>query len=238
MENGKIVLVNYTGKITASNEIFETTDEKKAVEAGIFEEGRKYTAMPIVIGSGDMLKQVETALEKMKTGETKKITLQPEQAFGARKAELIKIVPLAEFKKRDVNPVPGLVIDLNNARGKVQAVSGGRVRVDFNSPLAGKEIEYEVKIEKELRNNNEKIEAFFEKFFGVLPEKERKLSIKEGKIEVALDAKYTQAVAPVKKVFSDTIMKNVKGITSVKFTEEFSAEEKSPKKKETKKAKK
>jgi len=226
MENGKIVLVNYTGKVVSNSEIFETTEEKKAVEGGIFQEGRKYMPLPIVTGNGEMLKPIEEAIDRMKSGETKKIVLKPSEAFGERKAEMIVVVPLAEFRRREINPVPGLVIDLNNQRGKVQSVSGGRVRVDFNHPLAGKDIEYEIKIEKELKSNREKIDAFFEKYFGMIPEKEKKLSIKENKVDVAIDAKYAEGIAPLKKAFSDAITKNIKAIESVKFTEEFTAEKK------------
>ncbi|MBN1941093.1 MAG: peptidylprolyl isomerase [Candidatus Diapherotrites archaeon] len=225
MDSGKIVLVNYTGRITANNEAFETTVEKTAVDAGIFDERRQYKPMPVVVGSGEMLKPIEEALEKMKSGEEKKIKIAAAQAFGERKPEFIRVVPLAEFKKKNINPVPGMIISLNDMQGRVQSVSGGRVRVDFNHPLAGKELEYDIKIEKELRNNKEKIEAFFDKFFGAIPEKEKKLVIKESKVEVALDPKYSQNIAPLKKAFSELITKNAKGISSVKFVEEFAKEE-------------
>ncbi|MDD5163333.1 MAG: peptidylprolyl isomerase [Candidatus ainarchaeum sp.] len=221
MENGKIVLVNYTGKITASNTVFETTEEKKAIEAGLFEEKKKYSALPIVVGDGEMLKGIDQALLEMKEGEEKKILLKPEQAFGERNPKLIGVVPLKEFQNRKVNPVPGMMLDLNDRVCRIQSVSGGRVRVDFNHPLAGKEIEYDIKIEKELKNQKEQIDAFFEKFFGAIPDNEKRLSIKENKIEIATDQKYSAAIGQIKKIFSDTITKNVKGIESVKFTEEF-----------------
>lgn len=220
-----MVLVNYTGRIVASNAIFETTEEKKAIEAGNFDSGRKYKPELIVVGSGEMLKPLEEALSQMNIGEEKKIVLKPEQAFGERNQKLIGIVPLKDFQQRKINPVPGLIVELNDRAGRVQSVSGGRVRVDFNHPLAGKEIEFELKIEKELKGQNEKIEGLFEKFFGAIPEKEKRLSIKEEKIEISIDSKYAQAIAPLKKAFSEIITKNVKGISSVKFTEEFRAEQ-------------
>ena len=224
MEAGKMVLVNFTGRVVASNAIFETTEEKKAIEAGAFDQNKKYKPELIVIGSGEMLKPIEEALGKMNIGEGKKIVLKPQEAFGERNQKLIGIVPLHDFQERKINPSPGLMIEMNDRVGKVQSVSGGRVRVDFNHPLAGKEVEFELKIEKELKGTEEKIQGLFEKFFGVIPESEKKLLIKEDRVEISLDPKYAQAVAPVKKAFSEIITKNVKGITSVKFTEEFKAE--------------
>jgi len=224
MEAGKMVLVNFTGRVVASNAIFETTEEKKAIEAGAFDQNKKYKPELIVIGSGEMLKPIEEALGKMNIGEEKKIVLKPQEAFGERNQKLIGIVPLHDFQERKINPSPGLMIEMNDRVGKVQSVSGGRVRVDFNHPLAGKEVEFELKIEKELKGTEEKIQGLFEKFFGVIPESEKKLLIKEDRVEISLDPKYAQAVAPVKKAFSEIITKNVKGITSVKFTEEFKAE--------------
>ena len=219
-----MVLVNFTGRVVASNAIFETTEEKKAIEAGAFDQHKKYAPELIVVGSGEMLKPLEEALGKMNIGEGKKIVLKPQEAFGERNQKLIGIVPLHDFQERKINPSPGLMIEMNDRVGKVQSVSGGRVRVDFNHPLAGKEVEFELKIEKELKGTEEKIQGLFEKFFGVIPESEKKLLIKEDRVEISLDPKYAQAVAPVKKAFSEIITKNVKGITSVKFTEEFKAE--------------
>ena len=214
-----MVLVNFTGRVVASNAIFETTEEKKAIEAGAFDQHKKYAPELIVVGSGEMLKPLEEALGKMNIGEGKKIVLKPQEAFGERNQKLIGIVPLHDFQERKINPSPGLMIEMNDRVGKVQSVSGGRVRVDFNHPLAGKEVEFELKIEKELKGTEEKIQGLFEKFFGVIPESEKKLLIKEDRVEISLDPKYAQAVAPVKKAFSEIITKNVKGITSVKFTE-------------------
>ncbi len=235
MEPGKIVLVNYTGRITASNTVFETTEEKKAIEAGLFEEKKKYSAVPIIVGNNEMLKGIDQALLEMKEGEEKKILLKPEQAFGERDQKLIGVVPLKEFQNRKISPAPGMMLDLNDRVCRIQSVSGGRVRVDFNHPLAGKETEYDIRIEKELKNQKEQINAFFEKFFGAIPENEKRITIKENRIEITIDPKYSATMGQTKKMFSDTITKNVKGIESVKFTEEFKAESE---KKETGKEKK
>jgi len=221
LKEGSIVEVNYTGTVVVSGEVFDTTVEKKAVEAGIFSERATYKPIPTIIGESEMLKGLDDSLKEMGIGEEKKVSLTPAQGFGERNPKLVAVLPMREFKKQKMNPVPGLVVEVNGRQGKVQSVSGGRVRVDFNHPLAGKDLEYELKIEKEIKGTKEQVQALFEKYFGGIPEKERKLSFKEKAIEVALDSKYTAAVGQLKKRFSDLVTKNVKGVSSVKFVEEF-----------------
>ena len=61
---------------------------------------------------------------------------------GDRDPKLIETISMAEFKKGDVNPTPGLPINFKGRAGTVVTVGAGRVRVDFNSPLAGKRLKY------------------------------------------------------------------------------------------------
>ena len=89
MEKGDIVKVTFTAREESSGNIFDTTSEKVAKEAGIFKEGAIYRAIPVVVGAGDLIKGLEAELEKMSEGEQKEITLEPEQAFGERKKELV-----------------------------------------------------------------------------------------------------------------------------------------------------
>jgi FKBP-type peptidyl-prolyl cis-trans isomerase 2 len=45
-----------------------------------------------------------------------------------------------------MTPYPGMIVSVNRLRGKVLSVSGGRVRVDFNHPLAGKTLRFDVEV--------------------------------------------------------------------------------------------
>jgi FKBP-type peptidyl-prolyl cis-trans isomerase 2 len=225
MQEGSIVEVNYTGKVVLSNEVFDTTVEKKAVDAGIFNERAKYRPVAVIVGESELLKGLDEALKGMNVGEEKKVVLKPADAFGERNPKLIAVLPLREFKRQKMQPVPGLVVEVNGRQGKVQSVSGGRVRVDFNHPLAGKELEYELRVEKELKGAKEQVQALFEKYFGMIPENERKISIKENVVEAALDARYTAAVGALKKRFSELVAGHVKGVETVRFVEEFKEKE-------------
>ena len=113
----------------------------------------------------------------------------------------------------------GLVIEMNGRQGRVQSVSGGRVRVDFNSPLAGKEIEYEVEVKEKITGDQKKAESLFEKYFSGVPEKEKTLSIKGGEVEVQLSQRFSNAFEPFKVLFSKLVEKSCPTLKAVKFSE-------------------
>ena len=73
---------------------------------------------------------------------------------------------------------------MGNAYGRVQSVSGGRVRVDFNHALAGREIEYEIKVENEITNKKEIAETIYEKYYSFVPGVKKE--IKENKLTIQL----------------------------------------------------
>ena len=220
MEKGDIVIVGYTGRETSTGRIFETTDTETAKEAGFWRENAVFAPVPVIIGNNDLIKALEEMLLDMKEGEQRTVKLAPEKAFGMRRKELSGVIPLQQFKSRQINPARGMVIDVNGRYGRVQSISGGRVRVDFNSDLAGKEVEYQIKVERLLKTNAEKVEALAEKFFPIKGKK-AKTKISGNELEVTLPAGLPGEIQPIKQMFIAIVTKNVKGIEKVRFVEEF-----------------
>lgn len=175
----------------------------------------------MVVGEKELPETIENALKEMKAGEEKTIKLSPKEAFGERNAELVAVVPLNEFRQRKMQPVQGLIVDVNGKLGKVQSVSGGRVRIDFNNPFAGKEIEYKIKLEKVIEKPKEQLDALFEKYFAGIPEKEKSIAEKQGTVEITIPGKYGEALAHAKHVFAEKAIAHVRGIEKVRFVEEF-----------------
>ncbi|MDO8646915.1 MAG: FKBP-type peptidyl-prolyl cis-trans isomerase [Candidatus Diapherotrites archaeon] len=187
MQKGEIVLLELTGRELESGKVFETSNAEVAKKEGVFSETARYAPNPVVVGKGRMIQGVEEELLKMNVGEEKKIILEPSMAFGDRKPELVGIVPLKEFTARKLQPFPGLIVDVNGNAGRVQSVSGGRVRVDFNSDLAGKTVEYELKIVKKLETPVEKAKAIMGKLLGLkLEELEAEFKAEGGELEIEL----------------------------------------------------
>ena len=169
--------------------------------------------MIVIAGTRELLPGLDDALLHMKEGETKEIELSPEHAFGNRNAQLIKVLPLNEFKKNNIPSVPGTMVNANDMMGRVQSVSGGRVRVDFNPELAGKTVHYTIKIVKHYTEEKEQLQALTDKMF---PGKEKPRVERTGELitvtgPVSLMTRYTRNLA----MFSKLVIESVKGIKKV-----------------------
>ncbi len=234
MDKGDIAVISYTATDKTNDLVFDSTDRETAKKAGILDEKARYNPISVLIGNNELMKPLEEEVQKMKAGEEKKIVLSPEKAFGKRNPELVKVLPLKEFIARNIKPMPGLPVELNNMRGRVQSVSGGRVRVDFNHELAGKEIEYNIKVEKIITEKKEKLESLKEKFFLGTDAK-----IKEEKNEIEVKFSLIIPRPELKGGFTETVFSNFEGIKKIRFVEELEKkEEKKHNHKEEKNAKK
>jgi FKBP-type peptidyl-prolyl cis-trans isomerase SlyD len=216
MQKGDLISIEFTGKETSTGKVFDTTDQHVAQKEGLETSGRTYGPVTVVAGSGEVLRGLDEALLHMKVGESKKLELEPEKAFGNRNAQLIKILPLSDFKKNNVPAIPGTVVNANDMMGKVQSVSGGRVRVDFNPDLAGKNVEYELKIVKHFTEEKEQLEALSEKMFMG---KEKPKVVREGEIvtvsgPIPVMMRYQRNLA----LFSKLVLETIKSVKKVNLS--------------------
>lgn len=159
---GDVVRLHYTGKVKETGEVFDTTYEEVAKEAGLYREEAVYGAVPIIIGAGHVLKGLDEALEGLEVGKKYELEIPPEKGFGKRDFRLIKTLTLGQFKKHGVYPFPGLEVEIDGKRARVLSVSSGRVRVDFNHPLAGKTLLYEVEIVEKIDDPIEQVKGLIE----------------------------------------------------------------------------
>jgi peptidylprolyl isomerase/FKBP-type peptidyl-prolyl cis-trans isomerase SlyD len=186
LKKGDFVKINFTGKIKETREIFDTTYEKIAKENNIYDPKMIFKARPVIIGARHILPGIDKKLVGADLGEKKKIEIAPEDGFGKRDPLKVKVIPLREFKKRDVNPIPGMRIEIDDTVGRVQSVGGGRVRVDLNHGLAGKILVYEVKVEEKTNKSEEKIRQLLELYIPGVDSQEFGISLKDKKAEIIL----------------------------------------------------
>ena len=215
MKSGDFVYIEYTAKVSDSGEIFDTTKEDVAKKEGIFNERIKYGPLPIIIDAGFTIAGLNDAIKEMNVGEKKKVLIPPEKAFGERNEELVRLIPEARFKEQGVDVIPGSYVMVNNLRGKIISVDGGRVKVDFNHPLAGKTLEYDIEIVKKIEDKEEKVKAIVNYFTGL-----EDVGIKIGEKEVEIEAK-AEIEGRVKAAIASQIIKWVEGIETVKFVDVF-----------------
>ena len=113
------------------------------------------TPAEITLGEGQVLPALEKALAKMKPGEVRSLVLEPEQAFGPYREELVGFFPFADLPA-DPPPALGDVLEVQ-AEGEdepmpatVVAVEEDGCLLDGNPPLAGRELHYTLRLVKVL----------------------------------------------------------------------------------------
>ena len=199
MQPNDFIRISYTGKIKEGGQEFD--------------KGEK---VPVVVGAGYVIKGLDEVLQEMSIGDKKTAEITPDKAFGQRNQDMIKLIPESEFKKQNTKPYPGMFIKTDRLQGRVMSVSSGRVKVDFNHPLAGKVLVYDIEVNSKIEDSEEKIRAIFE-FYTKTPSEKLKLELKDKEAELF--------VAPIvhpmlKKKIAEDIMKFLE-LEKVKFAEVF-----------------
>jgi FKBP-type peptidyl-prolyl cis-trans isomerase SlyD len=129
---------------TISMEYTLTLEDKKVLNTNVGGDPLNFTQ-----GSHQIIPGLETALEGMKVGESKQVTVAPEQGYGAINPKAIQEVPLENIP--DNARKVGAQLQGKDAQGRmVQArvsdVKEQVVMLDYNHPLAGKTLLFDVKI--------------------------------------------------------------------------------------------
>ena len=194
LQKKDFIEIEFTGRVK-DGEIFDSN-----IKQDLEKLDSKATPKPLVfcLGEGMFLKGVEDFLIGKEIGKYK-IELTPENAFGNRDSSLVKMIPLKVFKQHNVNPVPGTVFNFDNRMAKILTVSGGRVMTDFNNPLAGKEVVYDVKVLRKVEDTNEKIKAFNDFLFR----KDFKFEVKDKKLIIEVEKQMTKFVEMFKDKFKE-----------------------------------
>lgn len=157
--DGDVIDFDYELWVEGNDRLYDTTLRKAAEDAGMLQEDAFYAPMAYVIGSGRLIAGLEAALKNAEIGVTQTVELTADQAYGPRDPKLVETLPIQEFKKNDVTPEVGLPITYRNRRGVVAVVGGGRVRADFNHPLAGKGLKYRFTVRRVAKDDAEKVEG-------------------------------------------------------------------------------
>ena len=102
-----------------------------------------------VVGDGNLLPGFERALFGLRAGDRRSIYLQAEQAFGERNEQNVQRMPKDRFEAMDLNK--GVVVSFTDPGGGelpgvVKDIGDNYVMIDFNHPLAGTDLTFEVEI--------------------------------------------------------------------------------------------
>lgn len=234
IKEGDWVELDFIAQVKRTGQIFDLTKEKVAKDEGVYQENQEYEPRKIKIGSGQLIKGLDEFLVGKKTGEKYEVDIEPEKGFGKRNPDLIQLTSSAKLKKKGVNPVPGRPLNIDGKMATVRSVSGGRVILDFNHPLSGKELKYEVWPQRKIEKTEEKVKALSSLFLR-LEEDKYKVKCKDNKVEIEIEEEIPEKI---RNLFSEQLKSKVEEVEKVKFTGKGVSEEKKKSKKESKKSKK
>lgn len=133
IKSGDSITLEYTGKFK-NGLVFDTTKEKGPLS--------------IIMGEGKIIKPLEEALMGMKEGDEKTVNVSAKEGYGKIKDKLQISVPLDKLK---IVPKIGNIVTLESKEGVKQkgiviSVDKEKARLDFNHPLAGKDLIFDLKV--------------------------------------------------------------------------------------------
>jgi|WetSurSiteA1Bulk_404760.scaffolds.fasta_scaffold86692_1 FKBP-type peptidyl-prolyl cis-trans isomerase SlyD len=114
------------------------------------------------MGWGAMPSGLEEAMMEMEVSQHKAVHLTPEEAYGDLDPELIMEVPRSDFAP-EVELRPGLVFETENEEGHavyfvVREIKPDAVVIDFNHPLAGRELDVDFTVQEVREATSEDLE--------------------------------------------------------------------------------
>ncbi len=227
LQKGDFILINYTAKVKATNEFIETTVEEVAKKERLQKEGEIYEPKLIVIGEGWVLKPLDESLTTMEEGKPSTVEIPPEKAFGPRDPEKVKQVHLKRLAEKGINPAIGMRIDYGEKKATIRSIGAGRVLLDFNPPLAGRTLVYDVTVTKKLETPEEKIGALIHRRIPLVEESKFKFTLKDNTltIEIPEDAFFLDGIQARKSGLATDVQKFFHEVAVVSFIEVFKAGE-------------
>lgn len=137
IKNGDIIKVQYEGFLEDGT-IFDSTEKNHGFP------------LKFQVGAGQLIKGFDASVIGKELGDEYIIKLQPSEAYGTRKEELIRKLPKDLFPK-DQDPQPGMAIQVMDNNGhamlaSIKSIEEKNVIIDLNHPLAGKILNFKIKI--------------------------------------------------------------------------------------------
>lgn len=210
-DKSSLILVDYTGKVKDTEEVFDTTIEEDAKKHSIHEQNVKYQPKLVSIGevSYPVLKGLDEALAKTSVGDKLTVEVTPDKGFGERDSGKVRMIPIRKLGEDAEKVSVGDTIEVDNKRGIIRFIGSGRVQIDYNHRYAGKTILFSVNVIKSLDSPNDKID-------GIL---KNRLPVEDSKIAFDLKEKEVNVTIPEEILRADglQIMKHFIQLDIFKF---------------------
>lgn len=223
----------------APRRLHDTNKEDVAKENNQFEEERKYRPVPHVVGSEDFFLPIEEAIEKAEVEKESEVVVSPgkdqKTTTGERDPKFVELIPLRnvlglpQYREKGLYPEVGDTVEVNRRRGQIVNIAAGRVRVDFNPPLAGRTVKFKFKITGLAEKPEDKARGIIEREYAY--QEDFKIHVKGHEAEIHLpevckyDLRWSEAKFRIVARLRESL-----DLKTIRFVEEWVA----PKKKEEK----
>ena len=134
-KSGDTVRIHYTGTLKDGTE---------------FDSSRGREPLEFALGGGQVIPGFDSAVEGMAVGDEKSVTIEPDQAYGARHDQLVQEVPKSALPE-DLEATVGMQLQSQSPDGQVMmfvvaAVAEDTITVDGNHPLAGQALNFDIEL--------------------------------------------------------------------------------------------
>jgi len=134
-KSGDTVRIHYTGTLDDGTQ-FDSSAGRDPLE--------------FALGGGQVIPGFDSAVGGMTVGESKSVTIPPEQAYGERHEQLVQQVPKSALPD-DMKPEVGMQLQSQSPEGQVMnlvvtEVEEATITVDANHPLAGQALTFAIEL--------------------------------------------------------------------------------------------
>ena len=150
------IKIDYTGRLKENSKVFDTTLEDIARSERIFDEKRTYN--PLLCRAGDekfLIPGLARNLVGLELNSPQTFEIAAEDAYGDRDSKKIEMVPTKRLRKANLEPRVGNRVQIAGRSGTIIWVGGGRSRIDFNHPLAGKDLTFDITVVEHLEDEEQ-----------------------------------------------------------------------------------
>ncbi|RLI72977.1 peptidylprolyl isomerase [Archaeoglobales archaeon] len=180
------IRVGYTAKLEDGT-VIDSTDEEVAKEYDIYNENARYGDIYVIVGEKHVVKGLDEAFEGKEVGYKGEVTVPPDKGFGEYDPDNKEIVSITRFKEK---PQIGQRVKIGEKVGTIERIIGRKAIIDYNHPLAGKNIIFEFEIKEKIEDDVGKVKALFVIHTG----KDVEVKIEDNKVivDVPRDAYFSQ----------------------------------------------
>ncbi len=164
---GDIVQLELDAWITETGKLFQTTSKENAQKEEIYDDKAVYGPVFEIVGKKRFFPGLEKSVNSASVGQEIEVLIKPEDGAGSRDQNLVKLYSIREFERMNVEPKIGADVRIGERIGRITQVTVGRVRVDFNNPLAGHVLKYKYKVLSKIEDPLEKLKAITDMYYGI-----------------------------------------------------------------------